>query len=180
MNRLFWVLATVVFGAVIHFAYVLYEQRIEMNGFINEAAASAEQTAVSSEAARKVLPAGLALGSVTYMCPFDVANADFQFTASMPDGPWVISVFTNAGENIFAVNDQQAGAHAFTVTVRKQRTLSGIFSLGEDTARAGDEWHVDSTAPRGLLLVWAAAQKEKRQRIEETLRKSQCKSGMAG
>jgi uncharacterized membrane protein len=180
MDRLFWIAATLVFAAVVHIAYVLYAQRIEMNGFINEAVASAEQSPVSGEAALKVLPNGLSQNAVAYMCSFDLANGAFQFSASMPEGLWVVSVYTSAGENIFAVNDQQAGTQAFTITVKQQRALGGLFAPGDETGRAGEEWHVESAEQKGLVLIWADVdQGAKRPHIEEALRKSVCRNGAA-
>jgi uncharacterized membrane protein len=173
MDRLFWIIATLVFTAVVHITYILYAQRIEMNGFIDEAAASAE----SNGGALKVLPAGLAQNSATYICPFDLTSGAFKFNATMPEGPWVIAIYTKAGQNIFAVSDQQAGAQVFTITIKKQRGLGGIFAPGDDAGWAEDEWHVESAEPKGLVLAWAAVvQDGERRRIEETLRKSVCKN----
>jgi uncharacterized membrane protein len=170
-----------VFAAVVHISYVLYAQRLELNGFIKAAAASSEHTRLSSEVALKILPAGLAQDAAAYMCPYDVTNGSFQFNASMPEGLWVVSIYTSAGDNIFAVNDQQAGAQAFTITVKKQRGLGGIFAPGDEAGRAGDEWHVESAEPKGLVLVWAAIDQDaKRPRIEQALQKSACKDSGAG
>lgn len=177
MDRLFWIAATLMFTVVVHITYVLYSQRIEINGFINEAAASAEQSAGSSDGALKVLPVGLAQNSVAFICPFDLTNGAFKFNATMPEGPWVISIYTKAGENIFAVNDQQAGDQTFTITVKKQRGIGGIFAPGDEAARAGDEWQVESAEPKGLVLAWAAVDQEaERPRAGEILRKSACKN----
>jgi uncharacterized membrane protein len=173
MDRLFWIVATLVFTTVVHITYVLYAQRIEMNGFINEAAASD----TPNEGALDLLPTGLTQNSVTYMCPFDLTGGAFKFNATMPEGPWVIAIYTKAGENIFAVSDRQAGAQIFTVTVKKQRGLGGIFAQGDDVARTDEEWQVESAEPKGLVLVWAAVNQDgEYRRIENTVRKSVCKN----
>jgi uncharacterized membrane protein len=181
MDRLFWILATLVFAAVVHISYVLYAERLGMSGFINEAVASSEHAGVSSQAALNVFPSGMAQNAAAYMCPFDLTGGAFQFSASMPEGMWVVSVYTRAGENIFAVNDQQAGTQAFTITIKKQRALGGLFSPGDDIGRAGEEWHVESPEPKGLVVAWAAVDQDaKRPRIEAALGKSVCKGGLAG
>lgn len=181
MDRLFWLLATLVFAAAVHISYVLYAQRFEMNGFVDAAAASAGQTAISSETALNLLPGGLSQNAVAYMCPFDLSNSAFQFSASMPEGRWVVSIYTSAGENIFAVNDQQAGARAFTITIKKQRPLGGIFAPSDEIGRAGEEWHVEAADAKGLVIVWAAVdQADKRPRMQEAIRKSVCKSANLG
>ena len=99
---------------------------------------------------------GLPRFGVTGLCVFDVAKGNVTFSADLPEGFWVTTIYTDKAEAIYSVNNRQSGANIFNVSLSRAPNLIEQIIQATDKERPEIDsgWTVMSPEPRGLAVVW--------------------------
>lgn len=158
MRHLFWAAVALATAVAAHAAFVLHVPSWWFSRAVAELAAEHGENSffILSDAEQAQLFPGLPRTGVTGLCIFDVAKGDVTFSADLPDGFWVTTIYTDKAQAIYSVNNRQSGANLFNVS------LSRAPSLIEQIVQATDKekpeidsgWTVMSPEPKGLAVVW--------------------------
>jgi uncharacterized membrane protein len=179
IRTLFWFLAAGLFAVMAHIAYVLFIPQYEMSRLI---AASVRTAGMNSFAVldpgqqEQILKESGRTG-VAGLCPFDLADGTLIFDATLPDAIWSFTLYSESGEDAYAINETQAGTSRFRLTVKQSPGLFGMLSGGsDDTGPVGDGWTATMPSRRGLAVMWVALDdRNLRTSYADVMKKSTCR-----
>ncbi len=99
---------------------------------------------------------GLPRAGVTGVCLFDVSGGDVTFSANLPDGFWITTIYTDKAEPIYSVNNRQSGADTFNVSLSKAPSVLDqiMQATQKEKAEIDTGWTVQSPEAKGLAVVW--------------------------
>ena len=158
MRHLFWACVALVAAIAAHAAFALYVPGWWFSRAVERMAASHGENSffiLSPDEQTKLFP-GLPRVGVTGLCVFNVAKGDVTFSANLPDGFWVTTIYTDKAEAIYSVNNRQSGANLFNVTLSRAPNLIEqlIQSTDKERPEIDSGWTVMSPEPKGLAVVW--------------------------
>jgi uncharacterized membrane protein len=179
-HHLFWAVVALALAVAAHAAFALYAPGWWFSRQIERLAAEHGRNSffvMTPEQQSELFP-GLPRSGVAGLCLFDVTKGDVSFTADLPQGLWVTSIYTRHAEPIYAVNNRQSGADSFTLRLSLAPGLIDQI-LGtapkdslEDLASG---WTVMSPEPAGLAVVWyPAPEAGVRAAAAEAMARSRC------
>lgn len=157
-RHLFWAAVALLASIAAHAAFALYVPGWWFSrGVAQLAAAHGENSffILDDQQQARLFP-GLPRYGVTGLCVFDVSKGDVTFSADLPDGFWVTTIYTDRAEPVYSVNNRQSGANVFSVSLSKAPGfIEQLMQATEkETAEIDTGWSVKSTEPRGLAVVW--------------------------
>jgi uncharacterized membrane protein len=176
MSRLFWFAVFVCAAAVVHLAYVLFLPGYRMGRIIAEAeAAVATNTLAVLPEEQQRLIFGSSQGFTTAVCPLDLADGTARLEAVFPSVAWSLTIYSEKGVPVYAVNDRQAGADRFVVRIQATGAIRDLLRSDEEPVSKGDDFTVETYGRRGLAVLRAAVpEPPQRPYVAATLRKSKC------
>ncbi|MFM8746795.1 MAG: hypothetical protein ACKOED_09030 [Aestuariivirga sp.] len=161
-RHLFWALVALAAGLAAHAAFALYVPAWWFGRQVERLAREHGRNSffvMTPERQSELFP-GLPRSGVAGLCIFDVTDGKVTFTADLPPGLWVASIYTRHAEPIYAVNNRQSGADSFTLRLSLAPGLldqilgSAATDSLEDLASG---WTVMSPEPTGLAVLWYPA-----------------------
>ena len=178
-RHLFWAAVAVLTAVAAHALFALY---VPGWWFSREVARIAAQHGVNSffvlsPQQQAMLFPGLPRLGVTGLCVFDVTASDVTFSANLPDGFWVTTIYTDKAEPIYSLNNRQSGANSFNVGLsRAPGIIEQVLQATEkETEELDSGWTVMSPEPRGLAVVWYPTPEAGLKTIAaETVARSRC------
>jgi uncharacterized membrane protein len=181
MKRFFWFVTAAFLALAIHISYVLF-----MPGFLFQKKISTATDGkpvnsffiMPSEKQALLFPTATA-DDVVGICKFDLGAGKLVLSAQLPKTYWTLSIYTESGRQIYALDDVQAGSTNFTIDLSRAKTVLQQLMGSGDAEDAGQienlGWHVETTERRGLAVVWIPlADALMRKEIEDTVRASRC------
>jgi uncharacterized membrane protein len=116
--------------------------------------------------------------SVTGVCAFDVTESPVDFTADIPEGFWILTIYSSSGDVIYALNSGQSGTGQFTVSVKRAPSLlETLRQLTRDIPEEATGWSVSTANPRGLVVLWMPlVDQAQRNGIAKSFLKSGCRT----
>jgi uncharacterized membrane protein len=161
-KHLFWALVALVAALAAHAAFALYVPGWWFGREVDRLALAHGRNSffvMTPEQQAELLP-GLPRTGIVGVCIFDVSQGDVSFSADLPRGPWVASIYTRKADAIYAVNNRQSGADIFTLRLSLAPGL--IDQIMGATSKDSLEdlssgWTVMSPEPSGLAVVWYPA-----------------------
>ncbi len=172
---LFWAIATVMLAGATHLAVVLFTPDISMASLIGRitAATAVNRMVVLEPEETATLVHEINPDLAYAVCPYDIADNDLQITLEIPDTYWSISIYNERGDNIYTLNDRQAGASYLVLRLVQKASASDetlVPSLTEGNAVV-----VRTSSLRGVIMLRAMVPNGAyRQRIRDTLNASRC------
>lgn len=158
MGRLYWMVAAVLVAIVVHAGFILMVPALSFERSVARLVSDrgANSFFILPQQEQSALFPAYPRHSVVGICDFDVSSEQVQLNARMPEGFWTLTIYSNRGEVIYAVNNVQTGTNTFTVSlslapdiIETLRQSAAKESIGDDTG-----WNVKSPAPRGLVVIW--------------------------
>ena len=158
MGRLYWLLVGLAAAIASHAAFTLFVPELLFAHEVGRMAATHGANSffiLTPEDQARLFP-GLPRQGVTGVCLFDVANGNVTFSADLPDGFWITTVYTDKAQPIYSVNNRQSGANTFNVSLsRAPGFIEAIIqSTNKERPEIDSGWTVSSPEPRGLVVVW--------------------------
>jgi uncharacterized membrane protein len=182
MGRSFWIVAALLMGVVAHISYVLFAPGLLFSRQLEQSTKGKpyNQFFISSVANQSALLPAATSKSVVGICKFDLGNGTVQLDAKLPRSYWTLSIYSQSGRQVYALNDVQAGTSEFKVELAKTKTF---FQQLMGTSRAEDAtqienlgWHAETSEPRGIAVIWIPIADElMRPQIETIMAGSTCK-----
>ncbi len=156
--HLFWAAAALAAAIAAYAAFALYVPGWWFSRSLARlAAVHGQNTFFILDAAEqaKLFP-GLPRFGVTGVCLFDVSKGDVTFSADLPDGFWLTTIYTSKAEPVYSVNNRQSGENMFSVRLSQAPGLleQVMQATEKEAADTGTGWTVESPEARGLAVVW--------------------------
>lgn len=161
MMRIYWLVAALFTAIAVHAAVILLTPAYSFGVDLKRISADAGTNALfilPQEAQARLFPA-YPRQSVIGVCAFDVSASNVALSAEMPQGFWTLTIYSERGNVIYSVNDQQAGTNSFTVGLSlAPGFLETLQQVADKEVVAEDSgWTVKSPEPRGLAILWFPA-----------------------
>jgi uncharacterized membrane protein len=158
MRHRFWAAVALVTAVAAHAAFALYVPGWWFSRAVGSMAASHGENSffiLTPDEQASLFP-GLPRLGVTGLCIFDVSKGDVTFSANLPEGFWVTTIYTDKAEAIYSVNNRQSGANTFTVSLSRAPNLieQVIQATDKEKPEIDSGWTVESPEPKGLAVVW--------------------------
>jgi uncharacterized membrane protein len=182
--HLFWAAVALAAAIVAHAAFTLYVPGWWFSRSLARLAAVNGQNTffiLNAGEQAKLFP-GLPRFGVTGICLFDVSKGDVTFSADLPDGFWLTTIYTNKAEPVYSVNNRQSGENMFTVRLSlAPGLLEQVMQATEkEAADTGTGWTVESPEASGLAVVWyPVADADLRPMAEKAVARSRCTAAPA-
>lgn len=157
-RHLFWAAVAFATALATHAAFALYAPGWWFSRTVDRLAEAHGENSffiLNTEEQAQLFP-GLPRLGVTGLCVFDVSAGDVTFSANLPEGFWLTTIYTDTAEPIYSVNNRQSGANLFTVSLSRAPSLIEQIVQATDKERPEIDsgWTVMSPEPRGLAVVW--------------------------
>lgn len=178
-GRLFWLVAAFLLGVAVHSAYLLAAPGLALSRSIAKTGLSLEDAnfrLVSPQDQVSVFPTFPAT-SVFGVCAFDVSAGEAKINAVMPDSFWTLTIYSRTGKVIYALDREQAGTNAFTVSLFEAPSLleSLLTTTAEDLATQ-DGWTVTTSETKGFAVFWVPLRESaQRPGVEQVLKATSCR-----
>jgi uncharacterized membrane protein len=176
----FWIVSGVVLAVVVHLSYVLVGARFALQDMISseaQAAPSGQFILLAPEEQLQLLGESRD-DAVAGRCLFDLNGGSLAIDAAMPNGFWSLTIYTQSGEEVYSINDRQAGTNRFKLNVARKPSLLSFFTSNDppDTKPSENEgWSAEISADRGFAIFWAALdQPQLRPSVARELERSTC------
>jgi len=158
IRHVFWVAVAFLTAVITHAAFTLIVPGWWFSRAVERLSAQHGENAffiLSPDEQADLFP-GLPRLGVTGLCIFDVKDGDVTFSANLPEGFWVTTIYTDKAEAIYSVNNRQSGANNFNVSLSLAPTLLEqiIQSTDGERPEIDSGWTVMSPEPRGLAVIW--------------------------
>jgi uncharacterized membrane protein len=183
MRFLFWIITSLLLALTTHLTYVLFMPRSQFNKSLEVALDAQKENnfgILSPAAQTRLMPFASAFDLVG-ICRFDTSGGTVNFSVEVPRGYWVFAVYTMSGQQVYALNDKQADALSFKVSLSKTASLieQVTDSGGSDEPAVTDfGWQVKLTEPKGVAFLWMPhGDSLRRSEAERVLSKSSCSTG---
>jgi uncharacterized membrane protein len=182
MGRLFWVVTALLVGVVAHVSYVLFAPGILFARQLDQVSGGKpyNQFFVADPAKQTLLLPAASSKSVIGICKFDLKQGMVELNARLPRSYWTLSIYTQSGRQVYALNDVQAGTSEFKVQLSQSPTffqqLMGN-GRGDDATQIENlGWHAETAEQRGIAVIWIPIADElMRPQIEAIVAGSSCK-----
>jgi uncharacterized membrane protein len=187
MGRFFWIITALFLAIAIHISYVLFVPGLLFQRKLYALTDGKPYNSffiMSPEKQSQLFPTATA-DDVVGLCKFDLGAGRLVLSAQLPKTYWTLSIYTQSGKQLYALDDAQAGASTFTVDLSRAKTvLQQLFAKndGEETGQIENlGWKVETTEQRGLAVVWIPlADALMRTEVENTIKVSKCEPKAAG
>ncbi len=185
MGRLLWLSTVAVVAAAVHFAYVLFAPGLL---FERQVFATTDGKPDNSffvlvpEKQAQLFPTATAQ-DVVGICKYDLKGGRLTLAANLPKTYWTMSIYSQTGKQVYALDDVQAGSSAISIELSQSKTffqqilaMASPSADGEDSSQIEDlGWRVETPEPRGLAIVWIPLSDElMRPRVESIIKESRC------
>jgi len=178
-SALFWIVAAIVIGAVVHLSYILVAPSLAMQRLMGVTSAEDQVNRfVLLDAEEQMRLLGEDAGeSIAGKCVFDVSKGELLLTAEMPDTFWSLTVYSDRGADLYTINDRQAGTDSFKLSVKLAPGLIDLLQSDQsEQARAmSDGWSVEIPEAHGIAVFWVALDYPQQRKIfADALSHSSC------
>ena len=181
LRALFWIFSSLLAALVVHLSYILFVPSRQFNASIDLALKDQTVNAfaiLDDELQLKLMPF-VAETDLVILCKYDVSKRPVRLTMEVPEGYWSLAVYTIRGRQLYALNDRQADARTFSVTLEKSPGFFGQFLGGGaydlDVTSEDIGWHVALPDDRGLAYLWMPqSDKWRKREARAVLEKSKC------
>ena len=181
MNRVFWSSTAILLAVAIHISYVLFMPAVLFQKKLFAATDGNPDNmffVMTPEKQVLLIPTATA-DDVVGLCKFDLGAGKLILSAQLPKTYWTLSIYTQSGRQVYALDDVQAGSSSFTVDLSRAKTmLQQLLAKndGEDSSQIENlGWKAETTEQRGLAVVWIPlADALMRPEIENTIKASRC------
>ncbi len=181
MGRMFWLFTAAVFGLAVHLATVLYFPGLTFQHRVKQLAGDAKDNSfflMKPEVQAGLMPTATAL-DVVGLCLLNVSAGKVSLSARMPRGQWALTIYGASGEQVYNINDVEAGSGEFTIELAPAKGLIEQLRGRSDKDEVGQitnvGWHAELSEKRGLAVLWVPlADPARRADVETALSSTRC------
>ena len=183
MARLFWPITALFLGLAVHLAYVLFAPGLILQHNLASLTGNASTNrffVISPEAQIKLVPTAT-MQDIVGLCLLDLSAGKVVFSANVPKSLWTLSIFSQSGQQIYSINDAEAGTSQFAIELKRAKGFLEQLRGKGDAEEAGQiqnvGWHADINDRRGVVVLWVPVDDaSKRSAIEAGLKTTTCEA----
>lgn len=180
-GRLFWIFTALCVGIAVHLATVLYGPGLAFNRKLNAVAAAQKPNhffLMVPEAQSGFLPTS-SDKDIVGLCLIDLSHGKVTVNAHVPQSFWNFTIYNTRGQQVYAINDAEAGADTFTVEVASAKSLIEQLRGKPEADDAGkitnSGWHAEINGTSALAVMWLSVPNAaQRKMIEDEVMKTNC------
>jgi len=184
IGRLFWMATALFAGIAAHLATVLY-----LPGYAFERKLASYSTGqkpnsfflLPPESQMGLLPT-VTSKDIVGLCLIDLSKSKVTVNAHVPQSLWSFTVYNTAGQQVYAINDVEAGAESFTVELTKAKGIIEQVRGKQEPDDAGkitnSGWHAEVAGDKALAVLWLPVQDPtQRKALEAVVKATNCVGG---
>jgi uncharacterized membrane protein len=181
MSRVFWPITALFLAVAVHLAYVLFAPSLmfqrNLAGLTGNAAANTFFV-MAPEVQVKLVPSASAQ-DIVGLCLLDLAPGRVVFSASVPKSLWTLSIFSQSGQQVYSINDAEAGTTEFAIELKRAKGIIEQLRGKNDQEEPGQiqnvGWHADLNDRRGVVVLWVPVDDASRRAgMEAALKTTKC------
>jgi uncharacterized membrane protein len=181
MGRLFWLITAGFLGLTVHLATILYFPGLTFQHRVKQVASDAKSNTffLMKPEVQASLVATATAEDVVGLCLLDVSAGKVALSARMPRGQWALTIYGASGEQVYGLNDVEAGTGNFTIELSPAKSILEQLRGKSDKDEAGQienvGWHAELNERRGVAVLWApVTDPTRRAEIEAALSSTRC------
>lgn len=185
MGRVFWIITAAFLAVAVHISYVLFVPSVAFEKRLSLMTQGQDDNsfAVLDPAVQGMLVQGASTSDVVGLCRLNLAAGKLFLNTNLPATYWTLTVYDNAGQQVYALTDAQSGGHQFTVDFSRSKGLiEQLFGVGDaEDSLVGDNlgWHAEVSGQKGLAVIWVPVSDSLlRPGVADLVKKTKC--GPAG
>jgi len=160
IGRLFWLLTMACVAIAAHLVTVLYAPGFSFERSV--ARAGSGHTTNSFFILKPELQGALVLSAseqdIVGLCLVDLSKGNIVFSATVPAGLWTLAVYAESGQQVYGINDLEAGALHFSVELAKAKSVIQQLTKKPDaedaTAIDSVGWHAEVNGKNAVAVLW--------------------------
>jgi len=184
IGRMFWIVTALFAGIAAHLATVLYWPSITFDHKLGVLASGHKPNSfflMAPETPVGLLPTA-ATQDIIGLCVLNLAKGKVVINAHVPQSFWTFTIYDSAGQQIYTINDVEAGADSFTVELTKAKGVLEQVRGKQDPDDVGKiqnvGWHAEVTGEKALAVLWLPVpDPNQRKTLEDVLNKTICSGG---
>lgn len=175
---IYWTGATALLAAVVHFAIVLFLPGIKTARHIHTFDVTGDIAQLEQISVENPGESLLALRNpdMSYaFCRFDLGERPLKVSARFPASYWSIGVYNDRGDNVYILNDRQAGVSRLELILVDG---SDDAEQATESVQADEKTIIVPSATRTGVVVFRAfvATRSEREGVEQVLANSSCET----
>ncbi|MDE2383054.1 MAG: hypothetical protein KGO53_00430 [Alphaproteobacteria bacterium] len=182
MGRLFWPLTAAFFGLAVHLVTVLYMPGLMFQRSLSRLTEGAKPNSffvMKPENQSSLVPTATAQ-DIVGLCLLDFAKGTVVISAHVPQTLWRLAIYSQSGQQVYGINDVQAGSGGFSVEVARAKSLLQQITGKPDAEDAAQienvGWHAEVPEAKGIAVLWVPVPDAlQRNALESALKDISCK-----
>ncbi len=155
MRALYWIVATLILAVVVHLGVVIFVPGVDTGQKMAQLTAAGEVNTLHrlGSTGEKGTPLTEPSPDLAYaFCTFDISERPLLIEGKIPPTYWSVSIYSETGENIYTLNDKQAGVPTIKLVIVQEDADIDSGNRGE---RPEDAIIVRTPSMTGLVLFRA-------------------------
>lgn len=181
ISRLFWVITALFVGVAVHLTTILYLPGLTFNRKLNIYSAGHKANSfflMAPETQSGFLPTATAQ-DIVGLCLIDLSKGKILVNAHVPQSFWNFTIYNSGGQQVYAINDVEAGAGTFNVEISQAKSiieqLRGKPEPDDIGKITNSGWHAEVSGTKALAVLWLPVPNaSKRQALEDEVKKTNC------
>ena len=120
MRAIYWIVATLILALVVHLGVVIFVPGVDTGQKMAQLEAAGEINTLHrlGSTGDKIVPLTEPSPDLAYaFCKFDIRKRPLLIEGKIPPTYWSVSVYSETGENIYTLNDKQAGVPTIKLVI---------------------------------------------------------------
>lgn len=181
IGRMFWLVTALFAGIAVHLTTVLYLPGFSFERKLNSVSVGQKANSfflMAPESQSNFLPTATAR-DIVGLCLLDFSKGKVVVNAHVPLSFWNFTIFNSSGQQVYAINDVEAGSGTFSVELTKAKSLIEQVRGKPDPEDAGkitnSGWHAEVAGDKALAVLWLPVRDPlQRKAMEKEVKETNC------
>ena len=180
--RLFWIFTAAFLGLAVHIATILYLPGLSFArnlSRVTEQAANNSFFVMKPETQVGLLPTATSQ-DIIGLCLVDLSKGNVLISAHGLSQLWSLAIYKKSGQQVYAINDVEAGTGDFSVELSKSKSLLQQLVSRPDAEDAkvieNVGWHAEMAENTAIAVLWMPVPDAlQRAALEKVVKATSCK-----
>ena len=181
--RLYWIFTAGFLGLAVHIATILYLPSVSFNRNLARVTGQESHNSffvMKPELQVELLPTAT-VQDVVGLCLVDVSKGNIVISAHGLNQLWSVSIYNASGQQVYAINDVEAGTGDFNIELSKTKSLwqqvTGKPDAEDAKVIANIGWHAELSENNAIAVLWMPVpDSNQRPVLEAAARATNCKA----
>ena len=181
IGRMFWLVTALFAGVAAYLATILYAPSLTFERKLTVTATGHKPNSfflMTPSTQTGFLPTATA-EDIVGLCLLDLSKGKVVINAHVPQSFWDFTIYGSSGQQVYAINDVEAGADTFSVELTKAKSLIEQVRSNADPEDVGkianSGWHAEVPGDRALAVLWFPVRDQtQRKTLEDEVKQTNC------